>query len=148
VALRIDKHDDVVDHDDVELRQADYFEHESSPDKKGPGCDPRPFRRYPGVSELDPEAELHRERRVGDVRVGARLPERGAVDVGRVLAVVLPVEQVEHLEDAVDRPAAAEADALLESHVHTVDRLPDEAVARDQPGAVRQLLKRRAQQGG
>ena len=45
---------------------------------------PGPFPWQATASEQEPEPELHRQRRIGDVRVGARLPERGAVYVRRV----------------------------------------------------------------
>src|SRR5439155_5091838 len=40
------------------------------------------------------------------------------------------VEEVEHLQDAIDPRAAAEPKSPLNSHVHPMERLPYEAVAR------------------
>src|SRR5262245_28716181 len=51
--------------------------------------------------------------------------------VCRICAIVRVIEQVEHLEDAVDPDAFGNRQLLLEPHIDAMDRSPYEALARD-----------------
>src|SRR5581483_11772300 len=77
------------------------------------------------------EPELHRARGVRQVRARLRLQERAAGFRQIVGAVVLPVEQVEHLEAAREVRLAVQRNPLQETHLHAVDRLADEALTRN-----------------
>src|SRR5581483_12324402 len=81
--------------------------------------------------EREAEAQLHRARRVRQVRARLRLQERAAGLRQVVSAVVLPVEQVEHFEAAREGRLAVQRDPLQETHLDAVDRLADEALAGD-----------------
>src|SRR5262249_28339730 len=54
------------------------------------------------------------------------------------------IEDVEYFDHAIDVAPAAERDALLQAHVHAVDRLADELRAIDEELTVVGLPKRRA----
>src|SRR6185369_1479088 len=80
--------------------------------------------------ESQPESQLHRARRVREVRVVLRLAVERAELVGDIRAVVGPIEDVEQFQDAVYRPAAAKRDPLLQADVEAVHGIADKAVAR------------------
>src|SRR5215831_12505242 len=84
-----------------------------------------------GRLEGQSEAELQRARCVGKIRTGLRLQERAARLRQIVDAVVLPVEQVEHRETAGEIRLAVQRNPLLEAHLDAMNRLSDEAVARN-----------------
>jgi hypothetical protein len=86
-------------------------------------------------SESDAEPELHHPRLIRDVAVERWLPEQGAAPVRHIRTEVLVIEQIEHLERAVERHVAR-VHALLQPRVEAVDRPADDAVAR-QDGAIR-----------
>ena|SRR5436190_7980510 len=83
------------------------------------------------TSEGQSETELHRPRRVGEVRARRRLTELRAALIERVGSVVLPVEQVEHFEAAGEIDLAAQRNALEKARLDPVNRLSYEAIARD-----------------
>src|SRR5712692_551988 len=77
----------------------------------------------------DSEGELRRARKVRVHGVLARLPERRRVDHAVVRAVVRMVKHVEHLRDPGDLDGA-QLDVLRQAHVHFVERVALEPVAR------------------
>src|SRR5215471_10764750 len=79
------------------------------------------------LSERQPEAQLDGSCSVGQTWARYGLPICRVCLGGVVEAIIRPVEHIEHVHEASDRPAAAELDTLLEPHVHTMNRLPDEA---------------------
>src|SRR5215208_2144179 len=87
-----------------------------------------------GGSESDAEPELQHPRLIGDVPVERRLSVIAVALVGHVGTEVLVVEQVEHLEHAIERQAA-NLHALLQPGVHAMNRLAGDRRAR-QDGAV------------
>src|SRR6266550_3022149 len=97
------------------------------PEKKGAGMTviPAPWvcfrlRLRRDRLEREPEPELRRARRIRDVVVVDRLPVGGVVDRRRIGTVVLVVEQVEDLQHAVERAAAAAGEPLLKAGVHAM----------------------------
>src|SRR5205085_5238177 len=87
------------------------------------------------ASEAEPEPELHHPRLIRDVAVERWLPEQGAAPVRRIRTEVLVIEQVEHLEHAIECQVSS-VHALLQPRVDAVDRSADDAVAL-QDGAIR-----------
>src|SRR2546426_3344917 len=87
--------------------------------------------RLKSLSERRPESQLQHPRLVGEVIVERWLAIVRVVFVGRIGTVVRVIEQVEHLENAEDLPPLTQRNSLLKAHVHAVDRLPNEALARD-----------------
>src|SRR5205814_10431284 len=81
-------------------------------------------------SKHDAESQLHHARLVRDASILNRFPITRVAFRKRVRAVVRMIEQVVHLEDAVDAPAASDPEAPLKPRIHTVDRQADEVVAR------------------
>src|SRR5204862_5546260 len=81
-------------------------------------------------SERDPESQLHHARLIRETRVLSRLSITRVGFYGCVRAVVLMVEEVEHLHHAVHRPAAAQPEATLEPDIHPMQRRSDEVVTR------------------
>src|SRR4029079_1569978 len=81
--------------------------------------------------ERQTETELHRPRRVRQVRRLLRLEERAARLDQIVSSVVLPVEQVEHFQAARKVRPACQRNTLQEPQLHPVNRIPDEAVTRN-----------------
>src|ERR1041385_1919367 len=86
--------------------------------------------------EPDPESELHHPRLIRDVAGERWLPELAAASVRDIRTEIFVIEQIEDLERAVEGDVAR-ADTLLQPRVETVDRLSDDAVARQDGGAIR-----------
>src|SRR5437763_1849709 len=81
--------------------------------------------------ERQPEAELQASRRIRQVRARQRLAEIRAGFRDVEAPVVRTVEQVEHFREEIDRRMTAELHTLLNAHLHPMDRIPDEALSRD-----------------
>src|SRR5688572_22819865 len=80
--------------------------------------------------ELYPETEYYRSRRVRDAGVRIGLAEPLVAHVQRVGLVVGSIEHVEDFEHTVQRHRP-DRNPLLQPKVHTMDRILDEVVARD-----------------
>src|SRR4030095_3142364 len=91
---------------------------------------------HPVRSERESEPQLQHTRLIRDVAVERRLPIAAVAFLGHIGSVVRMVEQVEHFQDAVNTRAASESKMPLDSQVHAVNGVPDQAVARHH-GAVR-----------
>src|SRR5262245_10025123 len=101
------------------------------PDPRKDPASTQDFKLRTSNLEGEAESELHRSRCVRQVRARLRLQERGIGLPQFVRAVVLPVEQIEHLGVAVEADAAPHRDALPRAQLHAMNRIADEACARD-----------------
>src|SRR5437016_14607929 len=86
-----------------------------------------PKAREKSALERRPESQLQHPRLVSEIVVERRLAIIRIAFVGRIRAVVGVIEQVEHLEDAVDLPPFAKRKSLLEPHIHPVEGIAHEA---------------------
>src|SRR5204863_5085414 len=80
--------------------------------------------------ERGAEPQLEHPRLIAEAVAERRPPEQGAAFVRHVRSVVRMIEQIEDLENAVDSRAADERNPLLEPHVHAVNRIANQIVAR------------------
>jgi hypothetical protein len=79
-------------------------------------------------SERKTESKLKRPGLVRDVRVLRGLPVLAVAFLRRVRAIVLMVEEIEHLEDTVKVSAPPKANPLLKAQIHAMDRITNEVV--------------------
>src|SRR5436190_9567755 len=83
------------------------------------------------LSEREAETELRCSWLIRDVVVLRRQPVPVVALLRGIGAIVGMIEGVEHLDNAVDCPRAAEAEPALEPQIDAVHRIADEAVAGD-----------------
>src|SRR4030095_17016602 len=83
------------------------------------------------LSESCPEPELHHPRLIRDVRIrGRRAVSRVALG-GDIRTVVRVVEQVEHLDDAIDGRVCGECEAALDAEIDSMNRIAHQGIWRD-----------------
>src|ERR1700704_5494392 len=87
-------------------------------------------------SERRAEPELQHARLIGDVRVRRWFAVVAVAFRGHIRSVVRVVEQVEHLQDAVNPCVLRQLEASLDPQVYSMNGMTNEIVARHD-GAIR-----------